>query len=85
LVRKLLRRGNFISTDDLRNKSAGLHRLLQPHDGQAIQVDLPRQATPCLISSTPASLTPGCTSNARRSRFVRAAFNLVFGSRGMKA
>jgi peroxiredoxin len=25
-------------------------------------VDLPGKATPCLISSIPASLTPGCTS-----------------------
>src|SRR5947209_6227233 len=29
LVRKLLRRGNFTSTDDLRNKVLGLHRLLK--------------------------------------------------------
>ena len=49
LVRKLLRRGNFTSTDDLRDQGAGLHRLLQSHHGQAIQVDLSREATACLI------------------------------------
>ena len=64
LVRKLLRRGNFTSTDDLRRQGAGLHRLLQSHHGQAIQVDLSRKAAPCLTMAGPASLTPGCTSEA---------------------
>jgi len=31
------------------NQSARLHCLLQSHDGQAIQVDLPGKAAPCLI------------------------------------
>jgi site-specific DNA recombinase len=30
------------------HSGVGLYRLLQPHDGEAVQVDLPGQATPCL-------------------------------------
>src|SRR5207253_415653 len=41
---------------------AGIHRLLQPNHGQALQVDLPGQATPCLTCSSPASSAPVCTS-----------------------
>ncbi len=40
------------------NQSAGLHRLLQPRHGQAIQMDLSWKAVACLIRLSPASLTP---------------------------
>jgi hypothetical protein len=45
LVRKLLRRGNFRSADDLRDQVRAFYRLFQSDDGQAIQVDLSGQAT----------------------------------------
>jgi transposase len=33
LVRKLLKRGNFLSASRLARPNPGVHRLLQPHDG----------------------------------------------------
>jgi hypothetical protein len=41
LARKLLKRGSFTSIKDLQAKVFALHRLLQSHDGQTFQVDLP--------------------------------------------
>ena len=43
-------------------QGAGLHRLLQSHHGQAVQVDLSWEALACLIDPSPGSLTPACTS-----------------------
>src|SRR5437763_3904334 len=67
LVRMLLRRGMFTSTDDLRHKVldfidyfASHPHHITSHDGQAIQMDLPRKAAPCLNYLSPASLTPAC-------------------------
>ena len=62
LVRKLLRRGSFTSVGGPPGPGPRLHRLLQPHHGQALQVDLPRKATPCLRPPTAGASAPGCTS-----------------------
>jgi hypothetical protein len=60
---------------------AGLHRVLQSHHGQAVQVDLPREAAPCLIAS-PASFTPACTSQtpANSAEFDQLAGSLSLWS-----
>ena len=44
LTRKLLRRGSLHLGRRSDRPRPGLHRLLQPHHGQALQVDLPGQA-----------------------------------------
>ena len=65
-IRVLL--GPIQPPDEPPEQGARLHRILQSHHGQAVQVDLPGKATPCLTSSIPASLTPGCTSRSNSSR-----------------
>ena len=67
LVRKLLRRGNFTSTEDLRSKVLDFIAYFNRHDGQAIQMDLSGEAAACLIQLSPASLTPVCTKNCLKT------------------
>jgi len=43
LVRKVIRRATLLRRRSSR-ESAGVHRLLQPHDGEAVSLDLRRQA-----------------------------------------
>jgi DDE superfamily endonuclease len=49
-----------------RNQVLASIAYLRPHHGQAVQMDLPGQATPRLTISTPASSTPGCTGGRAR-------------------
>jgi hypothetical protein len=43
LVRKVIKRGNFISVDDSQTQGFGFYRILQPYYGKTFQVDLSRQ------------------------------------------
>ncbi len=60
LTRKLLRRGSFLSVEDLQAQVLAFiaYYNLQPHHGQALQVDLHRQGA---LPLTTAPFMPRCT------------------------